>query len=70
MIYLGRFISTKPITFRHGDIVEVQVSFAMLPLREKKFKLSLILRSISLLDATYSQACVTLTTHNNINSMP
>ncbi|KIM38065.1 hypothetical protein M413DRAFT_76431 [Hebeloma cylindrosporum] len=51
-----RFVTTKPIMFCNGDIVEVQVSFALLPLREKKFKLSLILRSISLLDATYSQA--------------
>jgi hypothetical protein len=52
---LCRFIPTKPITFSTGDIVEVQVSFALLPLREKKYKLSLILRSLTLFDATYTQ---------------
>lgn len=53
----SRFVKTKPINFRPGDIVEVQVSFALLPLREKKYKLSLILRSLTILDATFSQAC-------------
>ena len=52
---LCRFTRTKPISFRTGDIVEVQVSFALLPLREKKFKLSLILRSLTLFDARYRQ---------------
>lgn len=34
------------------------MSFALLPLREKKFKLSLILRSLTLFDATYTQVYV------------
>ncbi|KIM35729.1 hypothetical protein M413DRAFT_32286 [Hebeloma cylindrosporum] len=53
-----RFIPTKPITFRQGDIVEVQVTFALLPLRDNKYKLSLILRSVSLLEAKYSQRAI------------
>ena len=38
-----------------GDIVEVQISFAVLPLREGKMKTSMILRSITLLDGTQTQ---------------
>ena len=53
--YLLRFVPTKPITFSTGDIVEVQVSFALLPLREKKYKLALILRSLTLFDSSYTQ---------------
>jgi len=41
--------------FSTGDIVEVQVSFALLPLQEKKYKLSLILRSLTLFDSSYTQ---------------
>ena len=41
--------------FQVGDIVEVQVSFAVLPLREGKMKSSMILRSITLLDGSQTQ---------------
>ncbi|KAF8805555.1 hypothetical protein BYT27DRAFT_7224755 [Phlegmacium glaucopus] len=44
-----------PVTFQVGDIVEVQVSFAVLPLQEGKLKMSMILRSISLLDGSQTQ---------------
>ena len=44
--------------FSTGDIVEVQVSFVLLPLREKKYKLSLILRSLTLFDSSYTQVCI------------
>jgi hypothetical protein len=68
---LGRFIPTKPITFSTGDIVEVQVSFALLPLREKKYKLSLILRSLTLFDASYTQVhSISFWECNHINPNP
>lgn len=57
LISLIRFIPTAPVTFQVGDVVEVQVSFAVLPLRYGKLKSSLILRSITLLDGSVSQVC-------------
>ena len=53
---INRFIATAPVTFQVGDIVEAQVSFAVVPLREGKMKTSMILRSITLLDGTQTQA--------------
>lgn len=50
-----RIIATAPVKFQVGDIVEVQVSFAVLPLREGKMKTSMILRSITLLDRSQTQ---------------
>ena len=32
LIILNRFVPPAPVTFQVGDIVEVQVSFAVLPL--------------------------------------
>jgi hypothetical protein len=43
-----------PVSFQVGDIVEVQVSFSMHPLREGKFKTALVLRSILLLDGSHT----------------
>jgi len=40
----------SPATYRVGDLVEVQTSFVVFPVKEGKFKMSLILRSIALLD--------------------
>ncbi|PPQ84069.1 hypothetical protein CVT24_002427 [Panaeolus cyanescens] len=50
-----KFEKASPTIFNEGDLVEVQVSFAMLPLKDKKAKLSLILRSISMLDNKFRQ---------------
>ncbi|KDR66261.1 hypothetical protein GALMADRAFT_19944, partial [Galerina marginata CBS 339.88] len=55
-----RFASVLPVIFQVGDIVEVQVSFALLPLREGKLKTCMILRSISLLDGSQTQAASVL----------
>jgi hypothetical protein len=43
-----------PVSFQVGDIVEIQASFSMYPLRESKFKTALVLRSILLLDASHT----------------
>ena len=40
----------SPTRYRIGDIVEVQVSFAVFPMKEAKYKMALILRAIALLD--------------------
>ncbi|PPR03026.1 hypothetical protein CVT24_012289 [Panaeolus cyanescens] len=50
-----RFDVATPAIFQAGDIVEIQVSFVGIMLREGQAKLSLILRGISMLDNSFSQ---------------
>jgi hypothetical protein len=50
-----RYISVKPASVSIGDLVELQVSFIMVPLRGNKFKATMVLRSILVLDRTYTQ---------------
>ena len=47
--------AVNPQIFRVGDIVEAQVSFIAVPLKDKKHKMIVVLWSIALLDATFSQ---------------
>lgn len=50
-----RFKETGPHTFQEGDIVELQVSFIVVPLREQKSRMNVILRSITLLEGKFTQ---------------
>jgi len=63
---LLRFDQAQPTLFQLGDIVEVQVSFVALPQRDSKAKLSMIMRSISLLEKEFTQVrkSGTSTTHS------
>ncbi|PPR03254.1 hypothetical protein CVT26_008080 [Gymnopilus dilepis] len=56
----SKFISTKPIKFQVGDIVEAQVSVVLIPQREKKWKSTLILRTLTLLDGRYTHEAAKL----------
>jgi hypothetical protein len=47
--------AVNPQIFRVGDIVEAQVSFIVVPLKDNKHKMIVVLRSIALLDASFSQ---------------
>ncbi|KAF8874666.1 hypothetical protein BD779DRAFT_1678634 [Infundibulicybe gibba] len=49
------FAKGGPQRFREGDIVEVQVSFVVVPLKEQKYKMLGILHAIALLDTSFSQ---------------
>lgn len=49
------FLPTGPQTFQDGDIVEIQMSFIVIPLRDQKSRVSVVLRSISLLDGQFTQ---------------
>ncbi|KAF8811793.1 hypothetical protein BYT27DRAFT_7017840, partial [Phlegmacium glaucopus] len=46
----NRFEPVGPEIFRIGDIVEIQVSFIAVPLKDNKHKMIVVLRSIALLD--------------------
>ncbi|PPR07618.1 hypothetical protein CVT24_004171 [Panaeolus cyanescens] len=50
-----RFVAAEPTIFQVGDIVEVQMSFVGLPLHHRKRKLSLMLRTVGLMDAKFSK---------------
>ncbi|KAF8875565.1 hypothetical protein BD779DRAFT_1450017, partial [Infundibulicybe gibba] len=49
------FVKSGPQSFRKGDIVEVQVSFVVVPLKEQRYKMMGVLHAIALLDTSFSQ---------------
>ena len=53
-----RYISVKPASVCIGDLVELQASFIMVPLRDNNFKATMVLHSILVLDRTYTQVKV------------
>ncbi|KAF8220026.1 hypothetical protein L208DRAFT_1336195, partial [Tricholoma matsutake] len=55
-----RFQAVGPHTFHIGDIVETQVSFIAMPLKEQKYKLLVVLHLIALLNKAYSQVSICL----------
>ncbi|KAG6893935.1 hypothetical protein C0995_015577 [Termitomyces sp. Mi166 len=50
-----KYKKVKPQTFRIGDLVAVQLSFIVAPLRGGRYKMVVVLRSITLLDDTFTQ---------------
>lgn len=54
----------NPQIFRVGDIVEAQVSFIAVPLKDNKYKMIVVLRSIALLDASFSQVRMAIVTNH------
>ncbi|RDB31017.1 hypothetical protein Hypma_000107 [Hypsizygus marmoreus] len=45
-----------PQSFRVGDLVEIQISFVVVPLKGEQYKMMTVLRSIALIDGAYQQA--------------
>jgi len=52
-----RFEKCGPQTFHVGDLVEIQLSFIGVPLKEKHRKVLVVLRSMALLDGRFSIVC-------------
>ncbi|KAF8902952.1 hypothetical protein CPB84DRAFT_1746455 [Gymnopilus junonius] len=50
-----RFIPAKLIKFQVGDIVEAQVSIILIPQCESKFKSTMVLQSLTIMDGTFTQ---------------
>lgn len=44
-----------PQVFRVGDIVEMQISFVVIPVKGEQYRMVSILRSIALIDGTFSK---------------
>jgi hypothetical protein len=54
---------TTPSRCRPGDIVEAEISFVVFPLRDR-YKMSLILRSVAILDCKETEVIHTLLLEN------
>ncbi|KAF8878568.1 hypothetical protein BD779DRAFT_1676825 [Infundibulicybe gibba] len=54
------FVKTNPQVFRIGDLVDVQLLFVVVPLKERRYKMITMLRSIALIDGSFSQLFPTL----------
>ncbi|KAF8324385.1 hypothetical protein F5887DRAFT_1086610 [Amanita rubescens] len=50
-----KYETISPVRFRVGDIVEAKATFMLVPIREGRFKLSAVLRSLTLLDTSFAQ---------------
>ena len=53
--HLLRYQTIPPVMFRTGDIVEAQLTPMMVPMKGGTFKLTMVLRCLTLLDSTYSR---------------
>jgi hypothetical protein len=50
-----RFQPIEPQLIKTGDIVELQISFIAVPIQDNKYRISTVLRSVSILDGQFSQ---------------
>ncbi|KAF8068805.1 hypothetical protein FPV67DRAFT_1414586, partial [Lyophyllum atratum] len=69
VLYFHRRIRHEPLrpqAFRIGDIVEIQVSFIVVPMKGERYKMMTVLRSIALIDGTFSNK-VSLNCDNGIS---
>ena len=48
----------NPMRFRAGDIVEAQLSFAGVPLKNCKYKMLLVLRALTIMDTSPLRVCL------------
>ncbi|KAJ3510211.1 hypothetical protein NMY22_g16038 [Coprinellus aureogranulatus] len=58
-----RLTPVPPVTFKKGDIVEVQVTFMLIPAKLNAWRMVPTLRCITLLDGQFAQACVRESLH-------
>jgi hypothetical protein len=47
-----RYHEINPMKIRPGDVVEAQVSFVAIPLKQQKYKVLVVLQAITLLDCS------------------
>ena len=60
-----RYEAIPPVRFRVGDIVEAKATLMLIPIHQSHFKLTAVLRSLTLLDTSFAQVCTkgNITTH-------
>ncbi|KAM6491852.1 hypothetical protein JOM56_012711, partial [Amanita muscaria] len=54
LIEIYSYKPIPPVLFREGDVVEAQITMMLVPLKGGQFKLTAVLRCLTLLDSTYS----------------
>jgi hypothetical protein len=54
---LYRNADMDPAGFRNGDIVEVQFTFAVVPVKGDKYRMLMVLRALTMLDCTHTMVC-------------
>ena len=54
-LLIDSFVKTGPHIFREGDIVEVQVTIVVTPIRNGQRKLRVVLHSIALVNGSYGK---------------
>jgi hypothetical protein len=64
---LIRIVKVDPIQFRVGDIVEAQIMVAVVPIHGNRFKMVLHLRTITLLDGTFTDVSHVISDHAQIH---
>lgn len=47
--------AVAPVTFKVGDLAEVQITFTMVPLKEEEWRIIPTLRCVTLLDGRFTQ---------------
>jgi hypothetical protein len=57
-IIFNRYNKIDPNKIRVGDIIEAQVSFVAVPIKDRQFKLLVVLRAITLLDCQPLKVCI------------
>ena len=55
IIHTARYENISPVRFRVGDIVEAKATLMLIPLRGGQFKLTAVLRSLTIVDTTCTQ---------------
>jgi hypothetical protein len=60
--WIHRFVTTDPITFRTGDIVEVQTTISVVPIKKDRFRMIVNLRALAMLDNGPSMVSMTTIT--------
>jgi hypothetical protein len=48
--WIHRFTTTDPATFRTGDIVEVQTTISVVPVKKDQFRMIINMRALAMLD--------------------
>jgi hypothetical protein len=56
--YTDRFEPVDPVRFRVGDMVEVQATVVAIPVKNNKFKTIVQLRSLALIDGSFTEVSV------------
>jgi len=72
LFWIHRFQACEPQVFRVGDIVQVQLSFVVIPVKGGRRKMLTVLRSLALLDESFTNNLVSLLKTiqcHNVNSI-